>query len=216
MMTVDLFVQPIKPGKHKVISSNNPTPPHKERTLGEQRKMTHRYSNRSFYSTAGAGVLVAFLLAVMMSAVRTDAYNMVDSRRQMLGTVAAATIGAFLGPESAQAVISSKYCAYGTGDGCEDLAEGNEYIKQLQARSAANKETIQQEARNAYYMKNYPDWFATVGKTMVKKPDGSFLLVDDGELQKLKDQNKIGLEYAKTMGGRVMDVTQKPILTLKE
>jgi hypothetical protein len=45
--------------------------------------------------------------------------------------------------EKADAVISSKYCAYGTGDGCEDLAEGNEYIRQLQQRSAANKEAIQ-------------------------------------------------------------------------
>ncbi len=46
-------------------------------------------------------------------------------------------------PETAHAVISSKYCAYGTGDGCEDLAEGNEYIRQLQQRSATNKEAIQ-------------------------------------------------------------------------
>ena len=57
---------------------------------------------------------------------------------------------------------------------------------------------------------------ATVGKTMVKKPDGSFMLVDDAELQKLKDANKIGLEYGKTMGGKFADLTQKPILTLKD
>lgn len=159
-------------------------------------------------------------LAVMLSFCvvgTTNAYAL--HRRQLvqtiLGSGSVAVISTIV-PESAQAVISSKYCAYGTGDGCDDLAEGNEYIKQLQARSAVNKEAIQQEARNAYYMKNYPDFFASVGKTMIKKADGSFLLVDDGELQKLKDQNKIGLEYAKTMGGRVMDVTQKPILTLKE
>ena len=65
-------------------------------------------------------------------------------------------------------------------------------------------------------MKNYPDFFATVGKTMVKKPDGSFMLVDDAELQKLKDANKIGLEYGKTMGGKFADLTQKPILTLRD
>ena len=46
-------------------------------------------------------------------------------------------------------------------------------------RFSRNKEAIQQEARNAYYMKNYPDFFASVGKTMVKKSDGSFFLVDD-------------------------------------
>jgi hypothetical protein len=157
--------------------------------------------------------------ALILSFVLLSATGYTLPRRQLfqtIGSAAAGTVIATIAPESAQAVISSKYCAYGTGDGCEDLAEGNEYIKQLQARSAANKEVIQQEARNAYYMKNYPDWFASVGKTMIKKPDGSFLLVNDGELQKLKDENKIGLEYAKTMGGRITDLTQKPILTLKE
>jgi hypothetical protein len=170
-----------------------------------------------------------FLLAVMILSSwivgTTNAYTPRQQRRQFFQTVGSSTAAAtatavalvgLLPAESAQAVISSKYCAYGTGDGCDDLSEGNEYIKQLQAKSAANKEAIMQEARNAYYMKNYPDWFASVGKTMIKKSDGSFMLVDDGELQKLKDENKIGLEYAKTMGGRVMDVTQKPILTLKE
>ncbi len=65
-------------------------------------------------------------------------------------------------------------------------------------------------------MKNYPDWFASVGKNMVKKTDGTFMVVDDAELQKLKNENRVGLEYATTMGGRVMDLTQKPILVLKE
>ena len=65
-------------------------------------------------------------------------------------------------------------------------------------------------------MKNYPDWFASVGMNMIKKPDGTFMVVDDAELQKLKNENKVGLEYATTMGGRVMDLTQKPILVLRE
>jgi hypothetical protein len=65
-------------------------------------------------------------------------------------------------------------------------------------------------------MRNYPDFFATVGKTMIKKPDGTFMVVDDAELQKLKSQNKIGLEYARAMGGKVADVTQKPIMVLIE
>ena len=51
---------------------------------------------------------------------------------------------------------------------------------------------------------------------MVKKPDGSFMVVDDVELQKLKNENKIGLEYARAMGGKVTDLTQKPIMVLKE
>ena len=72
-----------------------------------------------------------------------DAYTF--NRRAALKGVVASVGGASLVelgfvPEPAHAVISGKYCAYGSGDGCEDLAEGNELIKQLQAKSAANKE----------------------------------------------------------------------------
>ena len=69
-------------------------------------------------------------------------------------------------------VISSKYCAYGQGDDCSDLAEGNPLILELQRRSSANKEKIITDAQNAYYNKNYPDFMKAVGKTMVQKPDG--------------------------------------------
>lgn len=72
------------------------------------------------------------------------------------------------------------------------------------------------DAKYAYYMKNYPDWFATVGKTMVKKPDGSFMLVSDEEMMVLRRENKIGVENVKAMGGKVADLTQKPVLVLKE
>jgi len=65
-------------------------------------------------------------------------------------------------------------------------------------------------------MKNYPDWFAAVGKAMVKKPDGTFIVVTEAELDKLKKQNKVSLEIPKTMGGKVTDMTQKPVLVLKE
>ena len=64
------------------------------------------------------------------------------SRRDWMkkGIIAVAAGMTLNSPESANA---NKYCAFGTGDGCEDLAEGNEYIRELQARSAANKEAIQ-------------------------------------------------------------------------
>lgn len=42
--------------------------------------------------------------------------------------------------ESSANVISSKYCASGVGDGCDDLSEGNAFIKQLQETSAKNKD----------------------------------------------------------------------------
>ncbi|KAL3925200.1 MAG: hypothetical protein SGILL_000573 [Bacillariaceae sp.] len=136
--------------------------------------------------------------------------------KALVSTSAVLTSKALFNTKPADAVISSKYCAYGEGDGCSDLAEGNSYILELQKKSSANKETIQQEAKNAFYMKNYPDWFAAVGKSMVKNPDGSFMVVSDAELAELKAQNKIGIEYATAMGGKVSDVTQKPIMVLKE
>jgi restriction endonuclease Mrr len=72
------------------------------------------------------------------------------------------------------------------------------------------------EAKNAYYMKNYPDVFAVDGKTMLKKSDGSFVLVSDEEMTALRRENKIGVETVKTLGGKVVDLTQKRILVLKE
>lgn len=95
------------------------------------------------------GVRVPFLVALLLLVVAVcdmaKAYS-VDRRQFFKAWIAGTTTAVAVShsPEMAQAVISSKYCAYGTGDGCEDLAEGNEYIRQLQARSAANKETIQQ------------------------------------------------------------------------
>jgi hypothetical protein len=65
-------------------------------------------------------------------------------------------------------------------------------------------------------MKNYPDWFASVGKTLVKKPDGSFVALDDVQVAKLRKENKLTFEVPKAMGGQVVDYTQKPILMLKE
>jgi hypothetical protein len=65
-------------------------------------------------------------------------------------------------------------------------------------------------------MKNYPDFFASLSppKYMVKKSDGTFELFDDVQLAQLKKANKIKLEKPMTMGGKVQDYTQKPILVL--
>ena len=115
-------------------------------------------------------------------------------------------------------VLSSKFCAYGEGNDCDDLAEGNPYILELQRKSAANKKNNVESAKNAFYAKNYPGWFEAVGETMIQKEsDGTFIVVDDTELAKLKAENKISvLQTPKTMGGRIVDVTQKPMLVLKE
>ena len=115
-----------------------------------------------------------------------------------------------------QGVISSKYCAYGEGNDCSDLAEGNPLILELQRRSSANKDKIITDAQNAYYNKNYPDFMKAVGKTMVQKLDGGFVLLDDSEVSKLKQEGKITLAYPKTMNGKFTDLTQKPIPVMKE
>ena len=178
---------------------------------------------RSLYALA---ILVASSSAYSPQQSR-QAANKASSKKQemqrrvfftkaLVSTSAVLTAKALFPKEPANAVISSKYCAYGGGDGCDDLAEGNEFILELQRKSAANKEAIQQDAKNAFYMKNYPDWFSAVGKSMVKKPDGTFMVVSDAELADLKAQGKIGVENARAMGGKVADVTQKPIMVLKE
>jgi hypothetical protein len=108
-------------------------------------------------------------------------------------------------------------CAYGTGEGCDALSENNVYIQQLQQKSRDNGEINKQEALDAYYTKNYPDVFAVSDKKMVRKANGrGYVLYTTEEVQTLTDDGKIRLEYPKTMGGRITDLTRKPILVLVE
>lgn len=65
-------------------------------------------------------------------------------------------------------------------------------------------------------MKNYPDVFAVSDKRMVRKADGSFALFSMEEMKELRNAGKIKIEYPKTKGGTISDLTQKPILVLKE
>jgi hypothetical protein len=122
------------------------------------------------------------LLSLLLSAGAIAAYstppstttnnkNALSSRRDwMNGLVAGAATGAVAllsNPQPAKAIISSKYCAYGTGDGCEDLVEGNEYIRQLQAKSAVNKESIILVRSCLYrvvpfFFSALPHWFLTI------------------------------------------------------
>ena len=73
-----------------------------------------------------------------------------------------------------------------------------------------------QEAKEAFYMKNYPDWFATVGKIMIKKSDGSFIVVDAEEAATLQKEGRLQYETPRSKGGTLIDYTQKPILVLKD
>ena len=65
-------------------------------------------------------------------------------------------------------------------------------------------------------MKNYPDVFALDDKRMVKKVDGSFALYSPEEVRDLRQEGKINIEYPKSKGGRIADLTQKPVLVLNE
>ena len=64
------------------------------------------------------------------------------TRRAYIDGLAGAAASLILGfscfPSNARAVISSKSCASGIGEGCDDLSEGNEFIRSLQQKSAAN------------------------------------------------------------------------------
>lgn len=142
-------------------------------------------------------------------------------------SIAAAATTTIINPSISNAAVSDKpegkilragNCAYGVGDGCADLSEGNDFIKELQKKSAQSKESAQKEYLSAYQMKNYPDFFASLSppKFMVKLPDGTFKLYEEEELSNLKKEGKIKLEKPKAMGGQVADITQKPILVLVE
>lgn len=50
---------------------------------------------------------------------------------------------------------------------------------------------------------------------MIKKPDGSYMLVTAAEATEMQQAGKLTLESPMTKGGS-KDYTQKPILTLKE
>jgi hypothetical protein len=66
-------------------------------------------------------------------------------------------------------------------------------------------------------MKNYPDFFQSVGKTLVQKANEGYILVDDNELDQLRLSHKIVMRPMPTaMGGRVLDVTQKPVWQFTE
>jgi len=159
-----------------------------------------------------AAVLVALLLLISQVSCYT---TKPADRRSLIQNVAflAASCGA---PLQANAVLSSGFCAQGVGEGCEDRSEGNEFIKSLQEKSAANREANTKEALNAFYIKNYPDFFGSTGKTLVKKPDGTFGVYSEAEMEELRKENKIGIEIPMAKGGKYTDLTQKRILILKE
>jgi len=56
----------------------------------------------------------------------------------------------------------------------------------------------------------------TVNVVVVVYYTGTFMAVTDSELEKLKSENRLTVEVPKAMGGKVTDLTQKPIVVLRE
>lgn len=137
-----------------------------------------------------------------------------DALRRTGAAIFSGLFAAAAGPAGADVIRSPGRCANGEGEGCDDLAGDNELIRSLQRRSSDNREANQREALNAYYMKNYPDVFAVSDKRMVKKADGSFALYSTEEVAKLTQEGRIKIEYPTSKGGRIADLTQKPVLVL--
>lgn len=156
------------------------------------------------------------LVALMLLVSQVSCYNTYPVDRRSLVRNVAFAAASSLAPLPANAVLSSGSCAQGVGEGCEDRAEGNEFIKSLQEKSAANREANTREALDAFYQKNYVDFFASTGKNLVKKQDGTFAVFSDAEMDELRKQNKIGIEIPKAKGGKYVDLSQKRILVLRE
>ena len=150
------------------------------------------------------------------------------SRREVLRKTASAIVGsttflvgagaaapALAKEEKATAVLRSAGCARGSGEACTDLAEGNEFILNLQRKSQDNAAQADADALAAYNNKNFPDFLASLNppKYLVKQPDGKFVVYDDREISQLKAAGKIRLEKPLAKGGKIgYDVTQKPIM----
>lgn len=157
------------------------------------------------------------LLSLLLFISQTSCYTIKSVDRRSLLQKASFLASSLAAPSHANAaVLSSGFCAQGVGEGCDDRSEGNEFIKSLQEKSAANREANTREALNAYWIKNYPDAFASTGRTMVKKQDGTFAIFSNEEMDELRKNNKIGVEIPTAKGGKYQDLTQKRILILKE
>jgi hypothetical protein len=66
-------------------------------------------------------------------------------------------------------------------------------------------------------MKNYPDYFTSIGKVMIKKQsDNTFIVVSDKEYEQLIKSNLITIEIPTVKNGQFTDWTQKPITVLKD
>eukprot|EP00752_Nemacystus_decipiens_P006769 g6079.t1 len=90
--------------------------------------------------------------------------------------------GSVDGAGFARADVSiSPRCITGEGAQCDDLAEGNEFIKSLQAKSALSKDRYFQETLDKYNDHNFKDYFRAENKHMVKHKSGKYEILTNAE-----------------------------------
>jgi hypothetical protein len=99
---------------------------------------TNKFTELSGVNKTMTKSVLLFFLAIA----GVSGWGLHDERRSFVTAVAQAGMAfvAVATPSDANAILSSKYCAAGVGDGCDDRSEGNEYIKALQEKSALNRE----------------------------------------------------------------------------
>lgn len=100
-------------------------------------------------TSSALATLLTVMTCLLLSSPSASAFGFGADRRQVLDTfsntfqsavVASSVLGAAALPHPANAVSLNKVCTAGVGGDCDDLAEGNEFIKSLQKKSAENRE----------------------------------------------------------------------------
>ena len=80
---------------------------------------------------------IVFLLLATSICSTSWAFGVGKDRRAFLQSLSGL---AFVAATPGSSANANPYCAAGVGEDCEDLSEGNEFIKSLQEKSAANRE----------------------------------------------------------------------------
>ncbi|CAM9381457.1 unnamed protein product [Scytosiphon promiscuus] len=149
---------------------------------------------------ASAAVLTARRRCGSSTAAAPAAVSMTSRENTGLRTAAATVLlgGALLftggagSTDLARADVSiSPRCITGEGAQCDDLAEGNELIKSLQAKSALSKDRYFQETLDTYNQHNFKDYFKAEGKHMVKHKTGKYEIITNAEYVDLEKAGKV-------------------------
>ena len=83
--------------------------------------------------------------------------NPLHSRRNILVWASNLAFLSSCAPSANAAVLRSAGCANGEGEACADLADGNEFIQNLQKKSAENKEANQRVSLISLFVVQTPD-----------------------------------------------------------